>query len=130
MATTMNPGDRVKTMRDIHYGRIPAGTVGTVVEKYTPHWATGCWTITVQFDGDSGWTRLPYPDGTLELVEECNLPTAKSMGYTILAPARQAQFPAASCDYSADCPACLRGRAHGQAEHDAILARVYAANRP
>ena len=84
----INVGDRVKTIRDLSYGRVKAGTLGTVVEKYVPHWATGCWTITVEFDGDvvAGRlipTQLPYPDGTLELVESRNRPTKYWMGYHI-----------------------------------------------
>jgi|WetSurMetagenome_2_1015567.scaffolds.fasta_scaffold01336_6 hypothetical protein len=35
----------------------------------------------------------------------------------------------ATTDYSADCPACLRGRQHTQQEHEVALARVYAASR-
>ncbi len=36
---------------------------------------------------------------------------------------------ATAAEYHPDCPACLRGRPHSQAEHDAKLHRVYAASR-
>jgi hypothetical protein len=35
----------------------------------------------------------------------------------------------ATTEYSPDCPACLRGRVHTQAEHDRVLGRVYETSR-
>lgn len=76
----LNVGDRVKATRALGYGAIPAGTEGTVVEKYVPHWATGCWTITVRFEADWVPIQLPYPDGSVALVERREVETASYMG--------------------------------------------------
>ncbi len=61
-------GDRVRATRDLSYGIIPKGIKGVVVDKFTPHWATACWTVTIDFEVegfDECRKRLDYPAGGL-----------------------------------------------------------------
>jgi hypothetical protein len=64
---TLNIGDRVRATRPLAYGLIQAGRVGTVIAKFAPLHATGCWTITVDFQ-EPGWCpiQFSYPTDAVE----------------------------------------------------------------
>ena len=63
----LNIGDRVILTRDIRVSGRTKGMKGNITAKYAPHWSTGCWDITVEFD-DGYRMGLPYPSDYLEAV--------------------------------------------------------------
>jgi hypothetical protein len=71
-AHTLHVGDLVAATRPLAYGKIPAGTIGTVIEKFTPSTACMAWTVTVDFGrSDVEWCpiRFAYPGAPLVVVE-------------------------------------------------------------
>ena len=59
-------GDRVELTMDTILDR--KGTQGTVVSKFTPSWSTGCWEVTVRFDGNYWDTSFNYPTSYIKKV--------------------------------------------------------------
>lgn len=63
-------GDRVELTMDTLLDR--KGKQGVVVGKFTPHWSTGCWEVTVRFDGNFWDTRFHYPTSLIRKVDTEN----------------------------------------------------------
>ena len=63
----LNVNDRVELTRDIQLNS--RGDKGTVIRKYVPPHSTGCWTITVKFDGNDHLTTFGYPDPILKRID-------------------------------------------------------------
>jgi len=68
MRYTLQIGDRVRLIRATLLHK--EGSLGSVTGKFTPHHATGCWTVTVEFDGSGHKTEFSYPGSPLERVQE------------------------------------------------------------
>ena len=65
---TLEVDDRVRLTRKTVLHK--EGSLGTVTEKFTPSHATGCWSITVRFDGSTTETQFDYPGAPLERTGE------------------------------------------------------------
>ena len=63
-------GDQVRVTRHLAYGLIKAGSLGTVVRKFTPGHAVACWTITVDFH-EPRWCPIEFewPGAPIEPVD-------------------------------------------------------------
>jgi hypothetical protein len=61
-------GDRVRLTRATLLHK--EGSLGVVTGKFTPHHASGCWTVTVRFDETGYKTEFSYPGSPLERVHQ------------------------------------------------------------